>query len=105
MYRITKNILFSIAPSLQSQKFDLVVKNLRFQYNGDDPWALNGVDFYLPEGGRLAIVGLSGSGKSTLVNLLLRFWDLFNTTIGENLLLANPRATREDLMEVARGPK
>lgn len=38
-------------------------------------WTLSGLDFYLPGGGRLALVGPSGSGKSTLLHLLLRFWD------------------------------
>ena len=40
-----------------------------------EPWALDGIDFVLPPGGRLAVVGPSGAGKSTLISLLLRFWD------------------------------
>ena len=112
------------------------VEGLRFAYPSapDDP-ALDGVDFHLPEGGRLAIVGPSGAGKSTLVNLLLRFWDyregsirlggheireyrendlrrmlgvvsqstyLFNATVRENLMLARPDATEEEMIEAAR---
>ncbi|MHB9092421.1 MAG: amino acid ABC transporter ATP-binding/permease protein, partial [Chloroflexota bacterium] len=53
----------------------LAAQNLHFRYAPDEPWALDGLDFALPEGGHLAVVGPSGAGKSTLVNLLLRFWD------------------------------
>ena len=63
------------APSPQPESFSLAVRNLRFSYQPDEPPALDGIEFSLPEGGRLAIVGASGAGKSTLVNLLLRFWD------------------------------
>ena len=96
--------------------------------------ALEGINFSLQPGERLAVVGVSGSGKSSLVNLLLRFWDfsqgaifvgaggcdlrqcspqawrsrvgvvaqdtyLFNASLRENLLLANPRATQADLAQ------
>jgi len=36
---------------------------------------LHGVDFEIPEGGKLAVVGSSGAGKSTLARLLFRFYD------------------------------
>lgn len=62
-------------PSPRPQRYDLRASGLRFRYNPDEPLALDGLDFVLPEGGRLAVVGPSGTGKSTLVNLLLRFWD------------------------------
>ncbi len=54
---------------------ELRLESLRFRYAPDEPLALDGIDFDLPQGRRLAIVGPSGAGKSTLVNLLLRFWD------------------------------
>ena len=53
----------------------LHLENLRFRYAPDEPFALDGVSFDLPSGGRVAIVGPSGAGKSTLANLLLRFWN------------------------------
>ncbi len=53
----------------------LHVENLRFRYADDEPYALDGVTFTLPQGGAVAIVGGSGGGKTTLVNLILRFWD------------------------------
>ncbi len=63
------------APSPKPQSFGLDVRGLRFSYQPNELPALDGIDFSLPEGGKLAIVGASGAGKSTLVNLLLRFWD------------------------------
>ena len=37
---------------------------------------LHGIDFEIPEGGTIAVVGHSGSGKSTLTRLLYRFYDV-----------------------------
>lgn len=66
---------------LRPTSYDLRVENLCFRYGPDEPPALEGVDFTLPQGKRLAVVGPSGAGKSTLVNLLLRFWDCEEGTI------------------------
>jgi ATP-binding cassette subfamily C protein CydC len=52
-------------------KFD----NVSFRYHENAPWALKGVDFEIPSGRRLAVIGETGSGKSTLIRLLVRFWD------------------------------
>ncbi|MBN1218334.1 MAG: thiol reductant ABC exporter subunit CydC [Anaerolineae bacterium] len=122
-------------PSPRPQDFGLVVKNLSFRYNAQDPLALKGISFNLPQGRRLAVMGPSGAGKSTLVNLLLRFWEyqtgeiklgghdlrayqpedvrqligvvsqrthLFNGTIKQNLLLARPESTDEEVIRAAR---
>ena len=42
---------------------------------------LNGVDFTVPAGHKVAVVGASGAGKSTLVRLLFRFYDVTNGRI------------------------
>jgi peptide/nickel transport system ATP-binding protein len=49
------------------------VKNLRvfFGKGKEATWALHGIDFVLPLGGSLAIIGESGSGKTTLLRALL----------------------------------
>ena len=53
---------------------ELRFEGVRFAYAPDAPPALDGIDFTLRRGERLAIVGPSGSGKSTLVNLIPRFY-------------------------------
>ncbi len=130
--------LFAIAdtpPAVQdipgSQIFngtpDLSIRNLFFTYPESpvNTPTLVDIQFDLPPGKHIAILGASGSGKSTLFQLLLRFlemdagqirlggWDvrqltqesvqqcfsvmpqnnyLFNTSLRENLLVANPNA-------------
>jgi len=46
-----------------------------FAYNPDRP-ILNDVDFTIPAGKTVAVVGSSGAGKSTLARLLFRFYDV-----------------------------
>ena len=50
-------------------------ENVHFGYRPDRA-ILKGVDFTLPAGGRLAIVGPTGAGKSTISRLLFRFYDV-----------------------------
>lgn len=50
-------------------------ENVEFAYEGERP-ILKGVDFTVPGGKTLAVVGPSGSGKSTLFRLLFRFYDV-----------------------------
>ncbi|MCJ9711604.1 thiol reductant ABC exporter subunit CydC, partial [Bordetella hinzii] len=54
---------------------ELRAQGLRFAYPGRDLPVLDGVDFVLAPGERVAIVGSSGAGKSTLLHLLLRLED------------------------------
>lgn len=56
-------------------RFDIAIRGLRMRYAETAPWALDGLDLDLPEGGRLGLVGASGAGKTSLFNVLLRFWD------------------------------
>jgi ATP-binding cassette, subfamily C, bacterial CydC len=62
-------------------RFDVQMRNLRMRYAADEPWALDGVSFTIPQGGSLGVVGPSGSGKTSIVNALLRFWDYHEGTI------------------------
>jgi ATP-binding cassette, subfamily B, multidrug efflux pump len=52
----------------------LQAEGLRFSYPGSLQPALASVDFRLPAGQTLGLVGPTGAGKSTLVKLLLRQW-------------------------------
>lgn len=44
--------------------------DVRFRYNPEAPLALNGVEFKIPKGTMLGIMGRSGSGKTTITRLL-----------------------------------
>ena len=50
-------------------------EGVRFGYRPDRP-ILRGVDFTVPAGRKLAIVGPTGAGKSTVGRLLFRFYDV-----------------------------
>ncbi|MGH7122571.1 MAG: ABCB family ABC transporter ATP-binding protein/permease [Acetobacteraceae bacterium] len=49
-------------------------ENVRFGYRPERE-VLHGLDFALPAGGTLGIVGPTGAGKSTITRLLFRFYD------------------------------
>ncbi len=53
----------------------LSFEGVRARYRDDTPWVLDGVDFRLGTGRRIALVGPSGAGKSTLASLAVRFRD------------------------------
>ena len=55
-------------------------KDVDFHYN-DDRQILKKVNFTIPAGKKLAVVGPSGSGKSTLVRLLFRFYEVTDGSI------------------------
>jgi ABC-type multidrug transport system fused ATPase/permease subunit len=52
------------------------MRDLQFAYpSRPDKVVLNGLDFKMMPGQRVALVGASGAGKSTLTSLLFRFYD------------------------------
>ena len=63
------------APALDVQGGAIRFENVDFSYDGRRP-ILSGVDFEVPAGATVAVVGASGSGKSTLGRLLFRFYDV-----------------------------
>ena len=64
------------APSLALHGVPAVrFENVHFAYDADRP-ILHGIDFEIPAGKTVAVVGPSGSGKSTLARLLYRFYDV-----------------------------
>lgn len=64
--------------ALHKASISVAFKNVGFHYHADRS-ILQGVNFTIEHGQKVAIVGASGSGKSTLAKLLFRFYD---TTAG-----------------------
>ncbi|MEZ6004919.1 MAG: ABC transporter ATP-binding protein [Planctomycetota bacterium] len=58
----------------------ITFEGVRFAYETGNE-VLHGIDFEIPPGHTVALVGATGSGKSTLINLLLRFYDVTGGTI------------------------
>ncbi len=54
---------------------EVVFENVHFGYQSNRT-ILKGIDFTVPAGGKLAIVGPTGAGKSTINRLLFRFYDV-----------------------------
>jgi ABC-type transport system involved in Fe-S cluster assembly fused permease/ATPase subunit len=63
------------APALLVGAGSLVFRHVDFRYDFRRP-ILSDVDFRVPPGTTVALVGASGAGKSTIARLLFRFWDV-----------------------------
>ncbi|WP_342424510.1 ABC transporter ATP-binding protein [Paenibacillus sp. FSL E2-0178] len=64
------NIEAAKKPYKKIEGTDINVNQLKFAYEGNDSFALDGISFSVGKGEHLAIVGQSGSGKSTIAKLL-----------------------------------
>ena len=60
---------------LLSDKYEIVFENVWFKYDGQDDYALKGINVTIPDMQKLAIVGTNGAGKSTFVKLLCRLYE------------------------------
>lgn len=93
------NTGFSIT-ELNFQKKGIEFEKVSFQYEGPkSPYVLKDINFTIPEGKIIAIVGASGSGKTTLMKLLLKFYEptqgrLFYNS--ENINTISPKSLREN---------
>jgi ABC-type multidrug transport system fused ATPase/permease subunit len=75
--------------------------HVSFSYGGDD--VLHDVDFEIPAGGTVALVGTTGAGKSTIIKLLARFYDPREGAVlidGHDLRKVTTRSLREQLAVV-----
>jgi ATP-binding cassette, subfamily B, bacterial len=50
-------------------------RNVSFKYPGSSRLILNGLDFHLQPGERVALIGENGQGKTTIVKLITRLYD------------------------------
>ena len=50
-------------------------RNVSFRYPGSAQFVLNGLNFHLRPGERIALIGENGEGKTTIVKLLTRLYD------------------------------
>ncbi len=50
-------------------------RNVSFKYPGSSRLILNGLDFHLRPGERVALIGENGQGKTTIVKLITRLYD------------------------------
>ena len=66
------NIVSKENKSIEDIK-SLTFKDVTLKYG--DKSALNGINFNVSKGEKLALVGDSGGGKSSIVNLIMRFYD------------------------------
>jgi len=67
----------------------------RFGTQSAERWALRGLNFNVPEGGALGIIGANGSGKSTLLKLVAGVLQPTQGTItkrGRTVAILNPTA-------------
>ncbi|KAL0214715.1 hypothetical protein P9112_006899 [Eukaryota sp. TZLM1-RC] len=46
------------------------MKDVYFKYSDDGPLILDGVDFVVPKGSKIALIGENGSGKSTMAKII-----------------------------------
>jgi ATP-binding cassette subfamily B protein len=75
-------------------------QGVRFRYPGQERWALDGVDLFIPAGQRIAIVGLNGAGKSTFIKLLCALYTPTEGRVlldGQDVHTLAPHALRERL--------
>ncbi len=76
---------FEMKPTIQSKANAILAprpivrgfefRNVSFKYPGSSRLILNGLDFHLRPGERVALIGENGQGKTTIVKLITRLYD------------------------------
>lgn len=87
------------AKAINISKGEVIFDNVSFSYNARRS-ILHDVDFTIPAGKTLAVVGYSGGGKSTLVRLLFRFYDVTSGRIlidGQDITKFTQDSLRESI--------
>ncbi len=60
---------------------DIDLSGVTYSYPQSDFKALNGLDFSIRQGEKIAVVGVNGSGKTTCTNILMALTDNFEGTV------------------------
>lgn len=63
---------------------DIVFKDLNFKYPKSEGSVLKNLSLTIPQGKKVAFVGVSGSGKSTIIKLLLRMYNYQEGSLSVN---------------------
>lgn len=95
-------------PTIKGEKTEvpafetLTVKNVDFAYpfTKDGKKTLNGLNFEIKRGEKIAFVGYNGAGKTTLIKLLMRLYDAASGEIlynGQNVTEFDPEKYREHI--------
>lgn len=71
-------------PVPKAEEYTFEFKDVSFQYEGAEDYALKHLTLTLEAGQKLAVVGLNGAGKTTFIKLLLRLYD-----VTEGMILLN----------------
>lgn len=69
---------------LEAEEMVLEFQDVDFRYPGAEKLALEGIDFSVKDGQKVAIIGGTGAGKSTLANLIVRLYDIESGSIKIN---------------------
>lgn len=113
----TERIFKIIDASQEDGSFELLPKykghikfdNVWFGYQ-EQKYVLNGISLDIEPGQMVGIVGHTGSGKSTMMSLLLRFYDLKPSDMGDiyiddvNIKTHSKRTYRKDLGIILQEP-
>jgi ABC-type multidrug transport system fused ATPase/permease subunit len=77
--------------------------DVRFQYDSDAPWVINGIDLTIPRGTRIGLAGSTGSGKTTLMDILMGLLEPVEgrmTVDGVSIVEENRRAWQQRVAHV-----
>ncbi|MDB5182825.1 MAG: (1--_2) glucan export composite transrane/ATP-binding protein [Candidatus Saccharibacteria bacterium] len=85
---------------------EIVFKDVSFGYD-DKHMVLNGLDFTVSQGTKVALVGESGEGKTTITNLLMRLYEPQQGTItigGTDINTVTQKSLRQQIGVVFQDP-